>query len=404
MKKLSILVVTVFLFILLASCIGNSLASTPDTNNRMATIVAGTLTAFPSATPAPSPTSTPSLPKLETLVYGIKTVSYSMSGYDADRQKLSLYQFISQHTKMFGYSVDQHTTTLLFSDEALPVFIMNTSGGGETALHDIVAASPVTGKLYARMMHRDQYTSYQDAGSLYELSADGTNNYRKLFDFDGPVSFILSPDGTKIAYLIDNFLVVRALDSGDEIGRMNLDEYQYNWIQTPSWAPDSKIILMLIGIGEANSTPVVSYSQTVGCYLVNIDDMTMNKLTAPLFLDPLELTPGFMTDPFSYSFFPKSDRLIGFARKYGKYTSGYLVQLYSVDLAGSNLVEIPIGYNESVWEVRISPDEQYVAYPCLQNVCVSNIQGTPSEMVSPPITTDNGAEEQEQTVIGWLEK
>jgi hypothetical protein len=79
------------------------------------------------------------------------------------------------------------------------------------------------------------------------------------------------------------------------------------------------------------------------------------------------------------------------------------VELYSVDLEGSNLVEIPIGHNEAVWGVNISPNEQYIAYPCLQNVCVTQIQDDLSEVISQPISTEGGAD-QEQTIIGWLEK
>ena len=108
-----------------------------------------------------------------------------------------------------------------------------------------------------------------------------------------------------------------------------------------------------------------------------------------------------MTDPFSYSYFPRSDRLIGIARKYDE--TSYSVELYSVDLDGSHLVEIPIGYNEAVWEVNISPNEQYVAYPCLQNICVTHIQDNLSDVVSQPAVAEAGAD-QEQTVIGWLEK
>jgi hypothetical protein len=400
MKKLSILVAALFLLIMLVSCAANGSASTPGRDS-IATTVAETLTALPSATSAPSPTTAPSQPKHEYVVYGVKTVIYSMSDYDANQQNLTLYQYIDQHTDIYSYSVDQHNASLIFSDETLPIFIMNTSGGGETAIHDIVAASPASGKLYARMMPRDQYTSYQDAGSLYELSADGTNNYKKLFDFDNPVNFALSPDGTKIAYISDNSLVVRALDSGDEIGRMDLDEYKYNWITTISWAPDSKTILMDIAAGEASTTPEVPYTETTGCYLVNIDDMTRTKLSDPLFQYPLELMPGFMTDPFSYSYFPRSNRLIGIARKYDE--TSYSVELYSVDLQGSNLVEIPIGYNEAVWEVNISPNDQYIAYPCLQNICVTHIQDDLSEVVSQPAAAEAGAD-QEQSVIGWLEK
>jgi WD40 repeat protein len=400
MKKFSILVAKVFLLIMLTSCVGNGPASTSDSDT-IATIAAETLTALPSATPAPSLTAALSQPKHEYVVYGVKTVVYSMSDYDANQQNLPLYQYINQHTDIFSYSVEQHNANLLFSDETLPIFILNTSGGGETAIHDIVAASPTSGKLYARMIPRDQYTSYQVAGSLYELSTDGTNSYQKLFDFDSPVNFALSPDGTKIAYISDNSLVVRALDSGDEIGRMDLDEYKYNWITTISWAPDSKTILMDIAAGEASVTPVEPYTTTNGCYLVNIDDMTMNKLSDPLFQYPLELIPGFMMDPFSYSYFPRSNRLIGIARKYDE--TNYSVELYSVDLEGSNLVEIPIGNNEAVWEVNISPNEQYIAYPCLQNVCVTHIQDNLSEVVSQPAAAGAGVD-QEQTVIGWLEK
>jgi WD40 repeat protein len=297
--------------------------------------------------------------------------------------------------------VEEHNANLIFSDETLPIFILNTSGGGEAAIHDIVSASPSSGKLFARMMPRDQYTSYQDAGSLYELSTDGTNNYKKIFDFDSPVNFVLSPDGTKIAYISDNSLVVRALDSGDEFSRMDMDAYKYDWITKISWAPDSKTILMNIAPGETSVTPVEPYAKTNGCYIVNIHEMTMNKLSDPLFQYSMELIPGFMTDPFSYSYFPRSNRLIGIARKYED--AYYVVELYSVDLEGSNLIEIPIGHNAAVWEVFISPNEQYIAYPCLQNVCVTHIQDNLSEVASQPITAEGGGD-QEQTVIGWLEK
>lgn len=73
---------------------------------------------------------------------------------------------------------------------------------------------------------------------------------------------------------------------------------------------------MDIATGEASVTPLEPYAKTTGRYLVNIFNKTMNKLSAPLFQSSMELMPGFMTDPFSYSFFPKSNRVIGIARKY----------------------------------------------------------------------------------------
>jgi hypothetical protein len=79
------------------------------------------------------------------------------------------------------------------------------------------------------------------------------------------------------------------------------------------------------------------------------------------------------------------------------------VEFYSVGLDGNDLVPIPVGNDLAVWEVNISPDEQTIAYPCLQNLCVANIQSGLSELVTPPILVGTGTD-QEQTVIGWLNK
>jgi hypothetical protein len=293
--------------------------------------------------------------------------------------------------------VDQQATNIIFSDKSLPVFILNTSGGGETAIHDIVAADPGSGKIYARMMPRNQYTAYEDAGALYELSTDGTNQYKKLFDFNSPDSFAVSPDATKIASIFNDSLVVRALASGEEISRINLDEFNNNWISKISWAPDGNRLLMDVTAGEASVTPVEPYSQTSGCYLVNISDQTMKKISGSVFQTPMELMPGFMTDPSSYTYFPRSNRLIGMSRKYD--ARSYAVELFSVDMEGSNLVEIPIANNESVWEVNVAPNEQYVAYQCKKNICMAHLKGAGSEVISLSPSAN-----QEQTVIGWLEK
>jgi len=221
LRKNPIPLAAVFLAILLAACAGDELTSPSD----QAGSVAETQTAVALST-LPSSPITP--PGHESQVYGVKTVVYSMSDYDANQQQVPLNQYIDQQTKLFSYSMETHATNLIFSDKSLPVFILNTSGGGETAIHDIVAADPGSGKIYARMMQRDQYTTYEDAGGLYELWTDGSNQYKKLFDFDSPDNFVLSPDATKIASLYNGTLVVRDLPPGDEITQMNLDVFKDN--------------------------------------------------------------------------------------------------------------------------------------------------------------------------------
>lgn len=168
MKNIFMPFFTVYLAICLAACAG----SRPTSSSDQVSMVTDTPTATALSTPAASPTAHP---RHEYLVYGVKSVVYAMSDYDASQQKIPLSQYIHEYTDIFSYAVDDQTRKIIFSDKNLPVFIMNSSGGGETAIHDIVAASPSTGRIYARMLPRDQYITYQDAGGLYELSTDGTN-------------------------------------------------------------------------------------------------------------------------------------------------------------------------------------------------------------------------------------
>lgn len=386
MKYISVLITSLFLAIILAACDGG----VADQGS----LAAETQTAAALSTGAAQPGH-------EYLVYGVKTVDYAMSDYDASLKKIPLYQYIDQHTDIYRYSVDEHVTKIIFSDKTLPVFIMNTSGGGETAIHDIVAADPGSGKIYARMLPRDQYTTHEDAGALYELSTDGTNQFRKLFDFDHPDNFVPSPDATKIASITNAALLVRALATGEEISRISLDKFKNNWISKISWAPDNKTLLMEAAEGETSLTPAQPSSQASGSYLVDITNKTMNKLSAPIFQTPMELKPGFMTDPFSYTFFPRSNRLIGMARKYD--ASNDAVELFSVDLEGANLVEILVSYHESVSEFNISPKEEYMAYQCKQNICIKQLPGGSPEVVS-RAPAPGASANKELTVIGWLEK
>jgi hypothetical protein len=397
MKNISIPIAAILLATLLAACDSGE-PTTPSGQPARAGMPAETLTLAASPPPGAGTTNQPGH---EYLVYGIKTVDYTMSDYDANLKKIPLNQYITENTDIYSYSVDEQAIKLIFSDRSLPVFILHTSGGGETAIHDIVAAAPGAGKLYARMLPRDQYTTHEDAGALYELSSDGNNQYTKLFNFDSPDAFTLSPEGLRIASLSGSALLVRSLRSGEIINQVNLDAFKDDWISKFSWAPDGKTLLMEVAAGETSVTPAQPYGQTTGSYLVNISDGTMKKLSLPIFQNALELTSGFLTDPASYSFFPRSNLVIGMARKYDAYNDA--VELFSVDLEGSNLVEIPIGNKESVWEFSISPNERFIAYQCRQNICVKQLPGAGSVLVSQTGAPTAGAN-QEQTVIGWLER
>jgi hypothetical protein len=383
MRKFAVPVIMMYLVVLMTSCGRITTTFIPGTEV-VPTQIVETSTAFPSPTPSPSPTVTLPQPKHEYVIYGIKKLTAPL-GPDH-----------TGYTKIFSYDMEQHDEKVIFSDETLPIIILNEYGGGEYAIYEIVIPSLTTGKLYARMMPRDQYISYDPPGSLYEISTDGTNNYRRGFDFDTPASFVISPDGMKIAYISNDSLLVRELDSGNEVNRIDLSEYRDNWLRSISWAPDNTTILLDVATGDVHVTSQEAYAKT-GCYLVDIYKKTMNKLTDPIFQKSTELDPGYSTDPFSFTFFPNSNSLIGFTRMNSS------VNLISVSQAGKILNEIPLENNQNVWNIKISPNEKYVAYQGEEGICIKNILDNLSETVCLPGTTGEGADPN-IFLLGWLER
>ncbi len=373
----------------------------PTATSPAASTPAGGPTAAPTAKPAaaasPAPVSLP--PGQDYVIYSVKSVKQSMSAAQADQQKLALHQYLTEKTEIYACDPDGQNTRLLFSDENLWAFILNSPGGGETATHGIIAASTVTGKLYARMLPRDQFTSYEMPGSLYQLSTDGKNQYNKLFDFEQPVQFSLSPDATKVAYIADNYLIVRSLYSGSETNRIDLSAYIDNYIFSIGWAPGSQEILLNIGIGDVHVAPQSAY-HVAGVYLADLTDNSFGELNASPFHDPLDLTFGYKTDPFSYSFYPSSSLLIGMARKYTQDSSSPFVRLYSTSAEGDSLNEIPIKNNENVWIVKVSPGERYIAYQGDRNITVTDLQQDFVAIGSGP--APQAGADQQQTLIGWL--
>jgi hypothetical protein len=309
----------------------------------------------------------------------------------------------TQYTDIFSYDTVEKSTKKLFSDRKLPIVILHTSGGGKFSLHYVVGTSLKNRKLYARMIQRNQYkTECDPAGSFYEISTDGTNTYRKLFDFEKPESFYISPDGTKIASNYGHMISIRNINSGKIIQQINLEEYQSSFLsEAISWASDSKAIL--INLGNWSDT-INDPNSKAGSYLINIQSKEMKKLVGALFQTPQDLTNGYQTDPNLYVYAPNSNQLVGEARKYVTGESTYYVKLYKVDLDGSNLKELVLGGmgGEYAWMHFVSPGGYRAAYQCGDGaICTTNFSDNSSKVISPkPLYNDKF--EQHQTILGWF--
>src|SRR5207245_10297746 len=123
-------------------------------------------------------------------------------------------------TRRFAVEPLSRKTASVFSDEALPVMVLNREGGGEPAVYGIVATNSSQRKAIALMGMRRGACDPRRTSSLYELSLDGRNVVRKISDVESMIAFAVSRDGEQIAYFLYNpkRLVIRSTSSG-KVGR-----------------------------------------------------------------------------------------------------------------------------------------------------------------------------------------
>jgi hypothetical protein len=113
------------------------------------------------------------------------------------------------------------------------------------------------------------------------------------------------------------------------------------------------------------------------------------------------LDKEYRISPYEYKYYPKTNKLLGKAIMYKDNT--YYVKLFTVDVEGHNVVEVPIVYNEQVWNYYLSPDEKYIAYECKDKICIEELISHQVEIIGQTVINEEGISKK-QTLIGWMNK
>ena len=310
------------------------------------------------------------------VVYGVKTVTPTLTLEEGRKRGRASGDIPKVHvTRLFSVDPSSGKETLIFSDETLPLMILNRDGGGETALYGIVATDPSRRKAIALAGVRPAAGEGPNpAPSLYELSLDGSNAARKISDVEALVVFAVSRDGEEIAYFRyrPNRVVVRSTRFGKISREINLEGREFAGLPRLSWSPDGSAVLIPRWPGPGHET---EYD------LAHIPEARIEKT---------EIRGNV------YSFLPKSDRVLGVRLTYDKSNASPLRQFFSMALSGRDAVNLLLPQCRESWHAEVSPDERLIAFPCNQGIVIGAL-ATGDEKKSEREVPVGRAE-----VIGWI--
>jgi hypothetical protein len=209
-----------------------------------------------------------------------------------------------QWTEVFSVQPDNLTTTRLFSDANLSLNIdqvfVNWQGAASVNSPERV--------LYATVHLRNVADKESRPWSIYEISLDGSNHVRKLFDFPatdwlrrGTPEIFVSPAGDKIGMYIEGNNAGRTVyihdsKTGTLLRQLDLDSTVLGKfpVNSMGWLDDNKTLFITLGMppGEFDSGDRVY--KIYGTWVMR-DDWTGKKRITP----PLGILDKFGYDSYS---------------------------------------------------------------------------------------------------------
>ncbi len=312
------------------------------------------------------------------VVYGVKTVTPSLTPGEAKKRRLQYGDIPKVHvTRLFAVDPASGKAALVFSDETLPVMVLNREGGGETALYSIVATNPSQRKAIALMGIRPGPGDRpRPSPSLYELSFDGSNAVRRISNVEAMITFAVSRDGEQIAYFVysPKRLVIRSTNSGTVTREIGLEGSEYAGLPSLSWSADGSLVLLRRWPGPEHET---EYD------LIHIPEGRVERT-------------GISGE--IYSFFPASNRLLGVHLIYDGSKSSPLYQFFSMALPGREAVNLSLPPCSESWHAAVSPDEKLIAYPCNQSIVIRPLARGEEHGGETNVAVGNAE------VLGWIVK
>jgi hypothetical protein len=260
-------------------------------------------------------------------------------------------------TEIFAIDPETGGKRLIFSDGNATFMLVPTSGGRG----GIVAGG---GRIFAVAVDRQSVANGpHSAPAIYELSIDGSNKARKVFDIDNFGNLFVNSSGAKVGYMpgdsTDTHLVIRDTAAGralrdTEIFSRTIDAEAAGAF---GWTPDDRRIFFGLsgGLDDDEALWTTSNSPT-GTYVMNADAGTPQRLApeAALHAKVSGMRPSPDIPAHLIGILPDGGYLLTDSQ-YNPTGNNGAMYLYSLDLAKKTQRIIPLQVDGGPTSFHLSP-------------------------------------------------
>ncbi|RPJ58951.1 MAG: hypothetical protein EHM23_15805 [Acidobacteria bacterium] len=279
------------------------------------------------------------------------------------------------NTKIYSLTPDGKESRLVFTDENASILsiLLLARRGMPGHPGEVIASS--RNKVFAHAVQKrlDPGRWYSEKASIYELSADGSNRFKKILNVQGEQSLseiFVNPQGTKVGYLnwVDQriFVFIHDTETGRLLNRIDLSKTFLDcFASTVGWLGDGERIFFTLETGDVHVTSEASYKQT-GTYFLKADGTGLTRLPEKVTLPVIEKGTWRGTDgpPRFLGALPDGSYLFrDIVLKQGdRWDTGLPSVLYLVNPLTQSRKQIPIGATRGVNWFKISPTGKYIAF------------------------------------------
>ncbi|MBI4523694.1 MAG: hypothetical protein HY695_07775 [Deltaproteobacteria bacterium] len=272
-------------------------------------------------------------------------------------------------TEIYAIEPGKTESHLLFTDAEADFILLPIRPSGERDQVMVVSGQ----RIFARGVEKNRYSGgwYELPAAIYELSTDGLNRYRKIFELRGEQRLsrlFVNPSGEKIGYLNQigsvPYLFIHETADGKLIHQANLGRTFLDcFARNIGWTADGSKLFFTLETGDEHVTSRQSYKR-VGSYFMNEDGSDVKRIPTAV-LSPAQKR-GFRSDPDLPPVIvgtTLSGRYLMRAYQWrmpAERTASTL--LYAVDPGKKSRRDYPVSATQGLYWFRVADSGRFIAY------------------------------------------